>query len=252
MRNKVRNSKFFLRSVTTMLLVVTVLVTLLAPVGLQPVEAQDQPAFETRVQILHASPDLGKIEVHINYDEVVDEFEYGDMSDWINIDPGSNRFTITYDRAGFNYAAFDVVYPVAAGNDYYVIISDAIVISSVVDRTPVPDGGARVRVDQASVGLPAVNVTATTGNVSFATELTYPRSSDYVSVPAGTYDVEVTLAGTGESVLTMPGMVFDGNMVYELVIMGEPGDDDKPLEIRTLVDTTAGTTDATPAATPAA
>jgi hypothetical protein len=235
-----------------MLLVITVIVTLLAPLGLQPVEAQDQSAFETRVQILHASPDLGKVEVHINYDEVVDEFEYGDMSDWINIDPGSNRFTITYDRAGFNYAAFDVVYPVPAGNDYYVIISDAIVMSSVVDRTPVSGGGARVRVDQAAVDLPAVNVTASPANASLATELAYPRSSDYVSVPAGTYDIEVTVAGTGESILTMPGMVFDDNMVYSLVIMGEPGDDDKPLEIRTLVDTTVGTTNATPAATPAA
>ena len=36
----------------------------------------------------------------------------------------------------------------------------------------------------------------------------------------------------------MPGLVLEGNMVYELVIMGEIGDDDKPLEIRPLSNTT--------------
>ena len=64
----------------------------------------DSSSIQTRVQILHASADLGKVEVAINYDTVLDEFTYGKTSDWINIEPGSNRVTITEDRAGFNYA----------------------------------------------------------------------------------------------------------------------------------------------------
>jgi hypothetical protein len=230
------------------LLIFAVIAAVTAPIGLGSTAAQDEFTVETRVQVLHSSPDLGQVEVFINNDEVLDEFEYGDQSDWIDIDPGSNRLTITYDRAGFNYAAFDTMYPVPAGNDYYVIISDAIVIAQVVDRTPIADGGARVRVVQAAVDLPAVNVTATQGNLTFATELNYPRSSEYASVPDGTYDIEVTLADTGESVLTQSGVVLDGKMVYDLVIMGEPGDDDKPLEIRSLVDTTAERAASTPTA----
>jgi len=222
----------------TLFLVISVVGALLAPAGTQLAAAQDDVAIQTRVQILHAAPSMGKVEVHINNDEVVDEFEYGDVSDWTDLEPGSNRVTITQDRAGFNYAVFDAMYPVPAGNDYYLIISDSIVMTSVVDRSSIPDGTARVSVAQSSVDLPQVNVSATKGNVTFATQLTYPRQSDYVTVPAGTYDIEVKLADTGEVVFTAPGVVLDGNMVYDLVIMGRPNDTDKPLEIRSLVDTT--------------
>jgi hypothetical protein len=232
--------------VTALFLAAMTVVVLAVPFGLRTAVAQDDLSIQTRVQILHAGPDVGQVEVHINNDEVLDEFDYGEMSDWIDIDPGSSRLTITQDRAGFNYAIFDAMYPVPAGNDYLVIITDSIIMTSAVDRTPVPDGGARVRIAHAAVDLPAVNVNASGANVSFATQLAYPRSSEYQVVPAGTYDLEVTLADTGDSVLTMPGVVLEGNMVYELVIMGQPDDDDKPLEIRSLVDTTTEQAEATP------
>ena len=92
---------------------------MLGPVGVQSAVAQDDLAIQTRVTILHASPDLDKVEVHINYDEVADEFTYGQLSDWIDFQPGGARVTITADRAGFYYAVFDAVYPAPADNDYY-------------------------------------------------------------------------------------------------------------------------------------
>jgi hypothetical protein len=101
--------------------------------------------------------------------------------------------------------------------------------------------------------LPAVNVVATGTDVTLATQLPYPKSSDYVPVPGGTYDLVITLADTGEQVATITGVVLTGNMVYELVIMGEPGDDNHPVTITPLEDTTATRDGATPAAaTPAA
>jgi hypothetical protein len=63
-------------------------------------------------------------------------------------------------------------------------------------------------------------------------------------VPAGTYDLEVTLADSGDVAVTMPGMVLNGNTTYDLVIMGQPNDTDHPLEIRPLSTTT--TEEATP------
>jgi hypothetical protein len=235
MRSKVRSSRVFGRAVIALLLVATMLV---APVGFRSATAQDDLAIQTRVQILHASPDLGKCEIHINYDEVLDEFEYGDMSDWIEFDPGGARVTITADRAGFNYAIFDAVYPAPAGNDYYMVITDALVLGGVFNRSSIPDGGARVQIVQGSVALPAVDVNATGERVSFATQLSYGRSSDEVVVPAGTYDLEVTLADTGDVALTMPGLTLEGNMTYQLVIIGQPGDENHPLEIRPMMATT--------------
>ena len=59
-------------------------------------------------------------------------------------------------------------------------------------------------------------------------------------MPAGTYDFDVTLADTGESALTVPGLVLEGDTTYDLVLMGQPGDEDHPLELRPLSDTTQG------------
>lgn len=245
MRSKVRSSRVYGQLVIALLLVVTMLA---APAGFRSASAQGDLTIQTRVQIVHAASELGKCEVHINYDEVVDEFEYGDQSDWQEFEPGGARFTITADRAGFNYAVFDSVYPTPAGNDYYAIITDALVLGGVFERSSIPDGGARVQIVQGSVDLPAVNVTASGKKLSLATQLQYARSSEHVVVPAGTYDLEVTLADTGDVALTMPGVALDGNSTYELVIMGDPNDEDHPLEIRPLKDSTIEQAQATPTA----
>ena len=235
------------RAALGVFLVAIMVATLLAPVAQQSAAAQDDLSIQTRVLIMHASPSLGKVEVHINYDEIVDEFTYGQMSDWTEFTPGAPRVTITADRAGFNYAIFDAVYPAPAGNDYYLVISEALVLAGAFDRSPVPDGGARVTVVQGSVALPPVNVTATGEDAAWATELGYGRTSEAAVVPAGTYDLEVTLADSGDVAISTPGLVLEGNSSYVLVIMGQPNDTDHPLEVRALVDTTEERT-ATPTA----
>jgi hypothetical protein len=103
------------------------------------------------------------------------------------------------------------------------------------DRSPLTDGMARVQIVQRSVDTPAVNVVATGTNANLATQLQSGRTSEYAEVPAGTLDVEVRLADTGEVLATVPGVALEAGKVHELILMGTPGDDDKPLEIRSLV-----------------
>jgi hypothetical protein len=238
MRNTIRSTRVSGRVGMVVLLVATMVAMLLGPVGVAPAVAQDDLSIQTRVQVLHADPALGQIEVHINYDEVLDEFTYGQQSDWIDFQPGGARVTITADRAGFNYAVFDAVYPAPADNDYYLIVTDPLVIGGVFDTNPIPDRGARVRIVQASVALPAVTVTANEESQVLARQLPYAATSVYTVVPAGTYDFDVTLADSGEVALTVPGLVLEGDTTYDLVLMGQPGDEDHPLELRPLSDTT--------------
>ena len=238
MRNTLRSTRASGLVGMVVLLVATMVAMLLGPVGAAPAVAQDDLSIQTRVQVLHADPALGQVEVFINDDEVLDEFTYGQQSDWIDFQPGGARVTITADRAGFNYAVFDAVYPAPADNDYYLIVTDPLVIGGVFDTNPIPDRGARVRIVQASVALPAVTVTANEESQVLARQLPYAATSVYTVVPAGTYDFDVTLADSGEVALTVPGMVLESNMTYDLVLMGQPGNEDHPLELRPLSDTT--------------
>ena len=233
------------RAACALLLVGMMVAALAAPVGLRRTAAQD---IQTRAQVLHAATDLGKIEVHFNNDEVADEFEYGDQTDWVDVDPGSVQVWITRDRAGINYTVFNAVYPVPAGNDYYLVITDALVMGGVFDRSPLVGDTARIQITHASVDTPAVNVVATGTDLNLASQLAYARTSDAVEVPAGTYDVEVRLADTGEVLLSLPGGIVEAGKTYQYVLMGEPGDDDKPLTVQSLVDDVQARGDGTPPA----
>jgi len=223
-----------------------------------PASAQETPTavplnIQTRVKFLHAAPDTGNVEIGINWDKKVDQFGYGDQSDWVDLPAGATEITMNAERHGFNYLIFDAVYPVPAGNDFYSIITDELVINGAFDRSPVLDGGARVQIVHASVGLPAVNVVAKGNNVNFATKLQYARASDATVVPAGSYDLEVTLADGGQVALSMPGVTLNGNSVYQLVLMGSVDDSEHPLTIALIEDTTqAGAAGATSSPTPAA
>jgi hypothetical protein len=223
------------------------LVATASPLGVANVTAQDS-AIVTRVQFLHAGTDLGEVEVHINGNSELDEFGYGDQSDWIDLDPGSVQLTLTADRTGFNYAIFNGIYPVPAGNDYYVVITDDILITGAFDtESAVADQASRVQITHASIDTPAVTVNASGETVALATELGFPRTSESSPLPASTYDIEVALADTGDVVLTQPGVVIDPAKSYVLVLIGDPADEDKPLEVVALETDLSQEADATPA-----
>ena len=235
------------RLVTVFLLLLTTVVGL-SGLAAPQVAAQDQSSFDTRVRFLHADTDATKFEVALDGKTVLDNFEYGTLSDWIGLEAGSARLTITEDRAGVNYTLFDAVYPVPAGNDYEVIITDALVLTSVIDRTPIPDVMARVQIIHAAVDLPTVNVAATGTGTAIAGRLAYGQTSEYVEVPQGSFDLTVRATQTGETAFTQSGVTVEANKVYSLVIMGSPGSEDHPLTITPIDDTTLEREASTPAA----
>jgi hypothetical protein len=236
------------RGLLALLLIAIALSGLAALAGPRASAQDDASGTSTRVRFLHADTDESKLEVHLNGDEVLDEFTFGSLSDWIDLDPGSVRVTITEDRAGFNYAIFDATYPVPAGNDYLVIISDALVLSSVVDRSPIVGDQARVQIVHASVDLPEVNVIAAGTDTNLASQLSYSQASNYVEVPAGSFDVEVRVASSGETAFTQTGIAVEAGMVYSLVIVGSPDDEDHPLSIIAVDDQTVERDRGTPTA----
>jgi hypothetical protein len=54
--------------------------------------------------------------------------------------------------------------------------------------------------------------------------LAFPDASDYLDVPAGTYDLEVRLAGTTDVALELPGVELEGGTVYSVYAIGLAGD----------------------------
>jgi hypothetical protein len=198
-----------------------------------------QTTFPTRVRVLHASPELGQVEVLFNGNEELDEFDYGQTSDWITVDPGVLRMTIRRDRAGMNYVVYDNVYPVAADEDYDLVISDPLVIPVPVDRGPLRGNTFRVRMVHASIDTPTVDIAlVNTGAVDAEAvgTLNYAEATAPMVLPARAYDLEVRVSDTEEVLLALPATAFDAGKSYNLILYGKPGDEDAPLTLAVLAD----------------
>ena len=63
-------------------------------------------------------------------------------------------------------------------------------------------------------------------------DLHYPFSSDYLEVDAGSYDLEMRQAGMSNVVLELPGVTIEAGQIYDIFVIGIPGDpvDSHPLE----------------------
>lgn len=91
------------------------------------------------------------------------------------------------------------------------------------DLTQTGEGNARVRVIHASPDAPAVDIAVMGGDVLIP-GLEFPNGSDYLEVPAGTYDLEVRAAGTMDVALALPGVTLEAGTVYEIIAVGQLSD----------------------------
>jgi hypothetical protein len=196
---------------------------------------QAQSRFPGRMRVLHASPDLGKVEVLFNDSEVLDEFQYGQVSNWIDLDPGLVRVLVRRDRLFINDAVFDVLFTVVADEHVNLIISDPLLIPAPVHRAPLPPDTARVSVVQASIDTPPVDIALEGSNIVI-TALTYGQQSVLPEVRVGSYDIEFRAHDTGELLVEAVETVLEAGIVYDMVVHGIPGDAETPPTVTTLTD----------------
>lgn len=79
-------------------------------------------------------------------------------------------------------------------------------------------GTAQVRLVQASPNAPVVDVIA--GSIPIATNLAYRQVTDYESVPANSYKVEVFPAGTRSNPLIKRDMTLSAGRAYTILSIG--------------------------------
>lgn len=70
-----------------------------------------------------------------------------------------------------------------------------------------------------SPDAPAVDVAVKGGPVLFS-NLPFPRASQYLVVAAGTYDLEVRVAGTTTVALELPGVSLESGKTYTVFAVG--------------------------------
>jgi len=169
------------------------------------------------VQVLHASPDAPKVDVLVDGSKAVSDLDFGQGSGVALLPPGDHTVTVQAQTPG---SPTTVIGPANLSFDattQYIVIAEGAVaqLGPVIftrPATPVDAGQARVQVFHAAPNAPAVDVyvTAPGANLAGATPLgsfSFKGTIGPASVPAGSYEIRVTVAGQPTQIVFDSGAV---------------------------------------------
>jgi hypothetical protein len=189
-----------------------------------PRETQAKPA---QVRVAHLSPDAPAVDIWVDGSRVLENVPFKAVSDYLNLKPGEHRVQVSPAGASEPIVIDATVnleskaaYTVAAtgllkGNDLKPVV---------LGDVRKPDAAkAKIRFVHTSPDAPAVDVAVTGGPVLFK-NIAFRESADYISVDAGSYDLEVRLAGTETVALRVPGVSLTAGTNYTVFAVGLAGD----------------------------
>ena len=199
-----------------------VLATIVLALGLVTTAIAD--GHQARVRVVHASPDAPAVDVLVNDGVAFSNAPFKGITDYAALDTG------TYNVKVVPTGAKD---PVVIEADLALEAKDYTVVAVgllanieplvLIDNNSAPAAGkAHVRFVHASPDAPAVDIAVKGGPVLFS-NVSFKEIGDYLPVDAGTYDLEVRLAGTSTVALAVPGLALQDGTVYTVFAMGLAG-----------------------------
>lgn len=176
----------------------------------------------TNILVVHASPDAPGVDLLID-DIVVNSapLEYPDNTGYLPILAGTRNVKVN--AAGTTLTVIDATVTLMADGSYSIFAIDE--LSSIeplvlVDDLSAPAAGkAHVRFIHLSPDAPAVDITLTDGTVVFG-DKSFRDYTDFTPLDAGSYDLQVRLAGTTSVVLDLPGIVLQTGKIYTIFAKG--------------------------------
>jgi hypothetical protein len=217
--------KRLVRSVVASLTIVSLLL-----ISALPALAND----DARIRVLHASPDAPAVDIWID-GSIVDgltNVPFGTISDYMNVPAGTYNVVVV--ETGTTSPAFiDANVTVDAGMAYTIAATgEAASIGATVlaDNPSLDYDNAQVRVVHFSPDAPAVDVAPDGADPVFS-NLAFPNDTGYAALPAGTYDLEVRVAGTSDVALQLDPLMLAGGNAYSVFAIGFAAGGDNPLQV---------------------
>lgn len=190
--------------------------------GRQVAQAADG---EARIRVVHASPDAPAVDVLVDGSVAFSKAAFKGITDYATLKAQTYNVKVVPSGAT-EPVVIGADLPLASGTDYTVVALGKLANIEplvLVDNNATPaDGKAHVRFVHASPDAPAVDVAVAGGPVLFS-NVAFKGTGDYTPVDAGSYDLQVRLAGTETVALTVPGVRLDAGNVYTVFAMGLAG-----------------------------
>lgn len=205
-------------------LVVLAAVAALSLVGCGDESSPTAPAAKARVMAIHASPDAPAVDLLVDGAVAGSGLAFPNNTPYLEVPAGTRNVKVNV--GGTTTTVINANVAVSGGASYSVFANGpvssigALVITD--DLTAPAAGKAHVRFVHLSPDAPAVDVAVTGGPVLFA-DKSFQQYSAFTPVNAGTYDLEVRLAGTSTVVLPLPGITLQAGKIYTVFARGFVG-----------------------------
>ncbi len=213
-------------------------------------EAMEDMEPMAYVRVGHFSPDTPAVDIYVNGEVAVESLEYPNATGIISLPPAEYEIAVAPAGTSIDDAAIGPA-TVAFGEG---TLTNVAAVGSLEDGTLAPAifarnieaqpvGTAEVTVLHAIEGAPAVNVLA--GDTPLITSLAYPGAAGdndgfftLDTVPTGTYDLSVTVAGDGTEILSLGETELADDTYYLVVAVGTP--DDPSVQVFTATESDLG------------
>jgi hypothetical protein len=179
---------------------------------------------ENRVRVMHASPDAPNVDIFVNGRAVLTNVPFFAYSDPLSLPDGTYQVVIAPAGAGTDAAVFVGDLTVAGGQNLTVaamnFVSNLEVFAYEEDVSPVPAGQARVRIIHASPNAPAVDIKLAGTDAVVVAGAAFTDVA-ILEVEAGSYQFDISPAGSRNEVFTTPALRFESGWSYTLVATGD-------------------------------
>ncbi len=185
------------------------------------------PTVSPKTTVTHVSPNAPNVDILVGDAVVATNVPYLASLPYTALNVGNNRIRVNV--TGTSTSVIDATLSFTEGANYSIFAVDSVNKISAIrleDNLSAPaSGNSHVRFIHLSPNAPAVDIAVTGGPVLFS-NYSFKQFSAFTPVAAGTYNLEVRLAGTTTVVLSLPNITLaDGkiNTVYARGFVGAAG-----------------------------
>jgi hypothetical protein len=185
-----------------------------------PVTPVNTPS-NSLVKVIHASPDAPGVDLLVDNTVAGTNLTFPNNTGYLTVNSGTRNIkvnvtgtmtTVIEANVDFmqnkNYSVFAVN---SVSNIEPLLVED--------DLTVPAQGKAHVRFIHLSPDAPAVDITLTDGTIVFGNK-SFKEFTAFTPLDAGTYDLQVRVAGTPTVALDLPGITLEAGKIYTVFAKG--------------------------------
>lgn len=176
---------------------------------------------KSKVMVIHSSPNAPSVDLLVDNQVAGTNLVFPDNTPYLEVNSGMRNFKVNV--SGTSTTVIDVSPSLTINTSYSVFAVNS--VSSIEpllltdDLSTPASGKAHVRFIHLSPDAPAVDITLTDGTIVFGNRA-FKDFTPFTPLNAGTYNLQVRVAGTSTVALDLPGITLQAGKIYTVFAKG--------------------------------